>query len=150
MQGIGPYGNACAWRVHSLKFMLRICTQPLSVVFLSFLLSFFLSCPPMRTSQGVVHACARASAAYKTLEQSQARQQTFRGPNTRTCTRYTTFSALVPDIMNVCIFLLLLSTLASGLASGLPQVTDERVVFQTKYGDVEFGFMPEVRLRDPT
>jgi hypothetical protein len=27
-----------------------------------------------------------------------------------------------------------------------PQLSDERVVFQTKYGDVEFGFYQDVRL----
>ena len=31
------------------------------------------------------------------------------------------------------------------LAQAEPKMSDERVVFQTEYGDIEFGFYPEVR-----
>ena len=31
-------------------------------------------------------------------------------------------------------------------AAGDPAMSDERVVFQTKHGDIEFGFWPEVGL----
>lgn len=33
---------------------------------------------------------------------------------------------------------------AACVAAAEPQLSDERVVFQTSYGDIEFAFLPEV------
>lgn len=57
------------------------------------------------------------------------------------------FNALLHKIMQTHIAVILcISVLLSRAAGDDARLSDERVVFQTNWGDVEFGFYPEVRL----